>query len=76
MKNGTISISIVSFPYLSSNVPTSPECGIYISQLLRYGRTCWTYNRFLIRGNQLKNKLIYKIDLLNICDIYGGSDDY
>jgi hypothetical protein len=33
-----------------SNIPASPEYGVYISQLIRYERACSTYNQFLVRG--------------------------
>ena len=29
---------IVNFPYLSSNLPSGPSYGVYISQLIRYAR--------------------------------------
>ena len=31
---------IVNFPFLSSNIPSSPSYGVYISQLIRYARCC------------------------------------
>ena len=30
---------IVNFPFLSSNIPSAPAYGIYVSQLIRYART-------------------------------------
>ena len=33
---------IVNFPFLSSNIPSSPSYGVYISQLIRYARCCHT----------------------------------
>ena len=35
---------IVTFPFLTGNVPTSPDYGVYISQQFRYCRTCDMYN--------------------------------
>ena len=29
-----------NFPYLSSNIPESPPCGAFVSQLIRYARVC------------------------------------
>ena len=31
---------IVSFPFLSSNIPSGPSHSVYISQLIRYARCC------------------------------------
>ena len=31
---------IVNFPFLSSNIPSSPSYGVYIPQLIRYARCC------------------------------------
>ena len=35
-----------NFPFISSNIPASPACAVYISQLIRYSRDCtvifWT----------------------------------
>ena len=50
--------SIVNFPYLCSNIPASPAYAVYISQLIRYARACSTYDKFLVRGNLLTNKLM------------------
>ena len=33
----------VSFPFLSSNIPSSPSYGAYISQLIRYPTCCSHY---------------------------------
>jgi hypothetical protein len=35
-----------------------PPYGVYISQLIRYARACWTYDRFSVRGSLLINKLM------------------
>jgi hypothetical protein len=46
---------IVNLPYLCSNIVSSPACGVYILQLLRYARA-----QLLIRGSILTNKLMPK----------------
>ena len=33
-------LHIVNFPFLSSNIPSGPSYGVYISQLMRYARCC------------------------------------
>ena len=37
-KRDDFDFHIVNFPFLSSNIPSSPSYGIYISQLIRYAR--------------------------------------
>ena len=37
---------IVNFPYLSSNIPSGPSYGVYISQLIRYARCCSHFDDF------------------------------
>ena len=32
--------NIVNFPFLSSNIPSAPAYGVYVSQLIRYARAC------------------------------------
>ena len=49
---------IVNFPFLSSNIPSSPSYGVYISQLIRYARCCSSYNDFGYRHKLLVDKLL------------------
>ena len=37
---------IVNFSFLSSNIPSCPSYGVYISQLIRYARCCSHYDDF------------------------------
>ena len=41
---------ISNFPFLSSNIPTSPAYGVFISQLIRYARACSSYVCFNLRA--------------------------
>ena len=41
-KRDDFNFHIVNFPFLSSNIPSGPSYGVYISQLIRYAR-CFTY---------------------------------
>ena len=50
--------NIINFPHLSSNIPTSPAYGIYISQLIRYARACSSYSDFVQRHRCLSIKLM------------------
>ena len=55
---GWISFNIIlSF---SSNIPTSPAYGVFISQLKRYARACSSYGCFILRATRLSNKLLEK----------------
>ena len=49
-KRDDFNFPIVNFPFLCSNIPSSPAYGVYISQLIRYARTCHKYCDFLDRG--------------------------
>ena len=47
----------MNFPFLSSNIPSSPAYGVYISQLIRYARCCSYYNDFNARHKTLIARL-------------------
>ena len=49
---------IKNFPFLSSNISTSPAYGVFIPQLIRYARACYSYGCFILRATRLSNKLI------------------
>ena len=49
---------ILNFPHLSSNIPTSPAYGLYISQLIRYSRACSSYSDFVKCHQCLSRKLM------------------
>ena len=49
---------IVNFPYMSSNIPSGPAYGIYISQLVRIGWICSTYEEFVKRNMLVTSRLI------------------
>ena len=55
----TISITfITNFPFLSSNIPSSPAYGVFISQIIRYARACSSYECFILRVVRLSNELL------------------
>ena len=57
--NVMISTSISqNFPFLSSNIPSSPAYGVFISQLIRYARACSSYECFILRAARLSLKLL------------------
>ena len=43
-KRDDFAFHIVNFPFLSSNIPSSPSYGVYIWQLIRYATCCSHYN--------------------------------
>ena len=45
-KRDNFDLHIVNFLFLSSNIPSGPSYGIYISQLIRYGQCCSHYGDF------------------------------
>ena len=49
---------IVNFPFVCNNIPAAPACGVYISKLIRYPRSCFSYHDFLDRWFLLTRKLL------------------
>ena len=45
-KRDDFNFEIVNFPFLDGNVPRSPSCGVYISQLIHFARVCSNVNDF------------------------------
>ena len=45
-KRDDFDFHIVNFLFLSSNIPSDPSYGVYISQLIRYVRSCSRYHDF------------------------------
>ena len=61
-KRDSFNFSIVNFPYLSSNIPSKPAYGVYISQLVRIGRICDNFEQF--------NDRHYKVSGILGCTIF------
>ena len=57
-KRDDFNFDIVNFPFLCSNIPSSPAYGVYISQLVRYSRTCKVYGDFKNRHLELVTRLL------------------
>ena len=57
-KRDDFDFPIVNFPFLSSNIPSAPAHGVYVSQSIRYARTCSNYQDFTERGKVLTTKLL------------------
>ena len=54
-KRDDFNFHITNFPFLSSNIPSS---GVFTSQLIRYARTCSSYECNILRAVRLSNKLL------------------
>ena len=66
-KRDSFKFSIVNFPHLDGNIPSKPAYGIYISQLVRFGRICDKKEDFIERHFRLTTRLIkqgYRYDKL------------
>ena len=48
-KRDDFNFHITNFQFLSSNIPSSPAYGVFISQLIRYARACSSYECFILR---------------------------
>ena len=57
-KRDDFNFHITNFPFLSSNIPSSPAYGVFISQLIRYARACSSYECFIMRAMRLSNKFL------------------
>ena len=57
-KRDDFNFQITNFPFLSSNIPSSPAYGVFISQLIRYAMACSSYECFILRAVRLSNKLL------------------
>ena len=57
-KRDDFDFHIVNFPYLSSNIPSGPSYGVYISHLIRYTRCCSHYDDFRYRHKCLVDRLL------------------
>jgi len=69
-KRDSFNFRIVNYPFLSSNIPTGPAYGTYISQLVRIGRICVRYEDFRNRHMLLTTRLVkqgYRYSKLKLC---------
>ena len=57
-KRDDFKFPIMNFPFICSNIPAAPVYGVYISQMIRYSRSCGSDQDFLDRGLLLARKLL------------------
>ena len=53
-KRDNFNFPIVNFPFLSSNILSAPAYRVYVSQLIRYARSCSKYQDFVDREKLLE----------------------
>ena len=63
-KRDDVTFPIVSFSFISSNIPASPARGAYISQLIHYSRAYAQYSDFRDRAQLLTQKLLITQDYI------------
>ena len=49
---------IKNFPFLISNIPSSPAYGVLISKIIRYARACSFYECLILRAARLSCKIL------------------
>ena len=57
-KRDDFNFEIVNYPHLSSNIPSGPAYGVYISRLIAFLRICNNFTDFSERHKLLVTKLI------------------
>ena len=63
-KRDDFNFHITNFPFLSSNIPSSPAYGVFISQLIRYDRACSSHECFILRARRHSSKLLKQGNLV------------
>ena len=59
-KRDDFNFHITNFSFLSSNIPFTPVYGVFIYQLIRYARACFSYECFILRAMLLSRQLLKK----------------
>ena len=57
-KRDDFNFNITNLLFMSSNIPSSPAYGVFISQLIRYVRTFSSYECFILRTRRLSSALL------------------
>lgn len=57
-KRDAFNFHIVNYPHLDGNIPSKPAYGVYISQLVRIGRICDSYDGFQNKHYKLTKRLV------------------
>ena len=59
-KSDNFHFNIMNFPYMYSNIPSTPAYGVYISQLILYGRESTINSDFLEHHKNLRYRLLHQ----------------
>ena len=57
-KRDDFNFHVTNFPFLSSNTPSSPAYGVFISHLILYARACSSYECIILRAARLISSLL------------------
>ena len=57
-KRDDFNFHITKFPFLRSNIPSSPVYGVFILQLIWYAKACSSYKCIILRAARLSCKLL------------------
>ena len=57
-KRDDFNFEIINYPHLSSNIPTGPAYGVYVSRLIAFARICSDFSDFSKRHKLLVTKLL------------------
>ena len=63
-KRDDFNFHITNFPFLNSNIPSSPAYAILIPQVIRYARGCSSYECFILRTRRHSSKLLKQVYLV------------
>jgi hypothetical protein len=79
-KRDDFNFPTVNFPFICSNIPTTPAYGVYISQMIRYSKACGSYQDIFDRELLLSRKLLNQWFLLvklksSLRKLYGRHHD-
>lgn len=69
-KRDSFNFHIVNYSFMCGNIPAGPAYGIYISQLVQFGRICVNYEDFVGRHKLMTGRLInlgYRYSRLHMC---------
>ena len=72
-KRDDFNFNITNFPFLSSNIPSSPVYGLFISQLIRYARASSSYECFILGRCDFPISLLGRDMYRNVWDRVRGS---
>ena len=72
-KRDDFNFHITNFPFMSSNIPSSPAYGVFISQLIRYARACSSYECLIWGPGDFPVSYSNKDTLWNAWNRHSGS---